>query len=79
VQVHDEGGRIPPEECPFLFERFYRISKARDRHSGGTGLGLAIAQEIAILHGGRITVRSNPQEGTIFTVVLPLEEKPSAT
>jgi len=79
VQVHDEGGRIPPEECPFLFERFYRINKARDRHSGGTGLGLAIAQEIAVLHGGRITVRSNPQEGTIFTVVLPLEEKPSAS
>lgn len=73
VDVHDEGGQIPPEECPFLFRRFYRVHKARDRDSGGTGLGLAIAREIAILHEGEISVRSCPEEGTTFTVCLPRE------
>lgn len=71
VHVHDEGGQIPPEECSLLFHRFYRVYKARDRHSGGTGLGLAIAREIAVLHGGDISVRSSPQEGTTFTVRIP--------
>ncbi|HOQ04696.1 MAG TPA: ATP-binding protein [Anaerohalosphaeraceae bacterium] len=75
VDVHDEGGRIPPEEQPFLFRRFYRVHKARDRDSGGTGLGLAIAREIAVLHGGDISVRSSPQEGTTFTVSVPLNRE----
>jgi signal transduction histidine kinase len=74
VHVHDEGGQIPPEDCAHLFDRFYRVHKARDRNSGGTGLGLSIANEIAVLHGGQIVVQSNPQEGTTFTVQLPKAE-----
>lgn len=75
ITVHDTGGSIPPEECSLIFQRFYRVQKARDRHSGGAGLGLAIAREIAVLHGGDITVRSNLLEGTLFTIVLPLAKE----
>lgn len=73
MTVHDEGGGIPEAECGRLFDRFYRVSKARDRHSGGTGLGLAIAKEIATLHGGNITVESTPQTGTRFIVTLEIQ------
>lgn len=71
VTVHDEGGSIPEKECDLLFNRFYRISKARDRNSGGSGLGLAIAKEIAVLHSGDIRVESNHESGTRFIVTLP--------
>jgi len=74
VRIQDEGGSIPEQECQLLFNRFYRVSKARDRSSGGSGLGLAIAQGIAKLHAGSITVTSNSQNGTIFVVVLPLSD-----
>ena len=74
ITVHDEGGAIPENECRHLFDRFYRVSKARDRNSGGSGLGLAIAKEIAILHSGDITVESNPQNGTRFMVIFPMNE-----
>ncbi len=72
IVVHDEGGGIPEDECSRLFDRFYRVSKARDRNSGGSGLGLAIAKEIAMLHSGNITVESNPQNGTSFVIALPI-------
>lgn len=71
IMVHDEGGNIPEEECHRLFDRFYRISKARDRNSGGSGLGLAIAKEIVLQHSGRIHVESNHNIGTRFIVTLP--------
>lgn len=71
VTVHDEGGSIPENECDLLFNRFYRISKARNRNSGGSGLGLAIAKEIAVLHSGDIRVESNQESGTRFIVTLP--------
>ncbi|MBE0537717.1 MAG: hypothetical protein IH624_18790 [Phycisphaerae bacterium] len=74
VRIQDEGGSIPEQECQLLFNRFYRVSKARDRDSGGSGLGLAIAQGIAKLHAGSITVTSNRQDGTTFVVVLPLSD-----
>ncbi len=71
VTVSDTGRGIPPEDLPHVFERFYRVDRSRTRGSGGTGLGLAIARHIVEAHGGRISVRSRPGEGTTFTVTLP--------
>jgi len=71
VSVTDSGEGIPEEDVPHIFERFYRVDKARARKQGGAGLGLSIAQWIAEAHGGWITVRSKLGEGTTFTVHLP--------
>jgi two-component system OmpR family sensor kinase len=79
--VTDSGVGIPPEELPQVFERFYRVDKARTRSQGGAGLGLAIAQRIAHIHGGRIEVASDGVNGhgSTFSVWLPLApEKNSA-
>jgi two-component system OmpR family sensor kinase len=72
--VTDTGIGIPPEELPHVFERFYRVDKARSRAQGGSGLGLAIAQRIANIHGGRIEVASDGinGHGSTFSVWLPL-------
>ncbi|NOZ49135.1 MAG: heavy metal sensor histidine kinase [Chloroflexi bacterium] len=72
ISVTDTGPGIHPEHLSHLFERFYRLEKARSRTSGGSGLGLAIAQEIARAHGGDITVDSTPGKGTTFRVRLPI-------
>ena len=69
VRVADNGPGIPPEAVPRLFDRFYRAPAARG--SAGTGLGLAIARWIAEEHEGRVTVRSSPGQGSVFTVTLP--------
>ncbi len=71
VRVHDEGGAIPPEALPHLFDRFYRTDRSRTRATGGVGLGLSIARETALRHGGDISVTSTPQAGTTFSVRLP--------
>ena len=71
VYVHDEGGSIPAEELPHIFERFYRADRSRSRATGGVGLGLSIAKEIALRHGGDITAMSSPEAGTSFCVRLP--------
>ena len=71
VTVHDEGGGIPADALPHLFDRFYRVDASRSRVSGGTGLGLAIAREIALQHGGDITITSSPRAGTTVSVCLP--------
>ncbi|MCC7358787.1 MAG: HAMP domain-containing protein [Anaerolineales bacterium] len=70
--VTDTGVGIPPSELPFIFERFYRVDKARTRSAGGAGLGLAIAQRIAHVHGGRIEAMSAEAGGSTFCVWLPL-------
>lgn len=71
VSVSDTGIGIAEEKLPRVFERFYRVDKARSKATGGTGLGLAIVRHTVENHGGRITVRSTPGEGSTFTVYLP--------
>ena len=71
VSVRDEGCGIAPEHLPRLFERFYRVDKARSRAMGGTGLGLAIVKHIVHVHRGRVEVDSAPGKGSTFRIVLP--------
>lgn len=70
--VEDSGIGIAAEELPYIFDRFYRVDKARARESGGSGLGLSIANQIMLAHGGDIQVTSEQGVGTTFTVTLPL-------
>ena len=72
VAVEDTGHGIEPEHLPHLFERFYRTDWARAKDSGGTGLGLAIVKEIAEAHGGSISVTSQVDKGSVFTLRFPV-------
>jgi heavy metal sensor kinase len=76
VTVRDTGIGVPAEHLPHVFDRFYRVDRARSRAEGGTGLGLSIAQSIAAAHGGRIELASTPGHGTACTVTLPAEPEP---
>jgi signal transduction histidine kinase len=71
IRVSDTGIGIPEAKLPRIFERFYRVDKARSKETGGTGLGLSIARHIAENHGGRVAVESTPGVGSTFTVYLP--------
>ena len=80
LTVTDTGIGILPEHLPHLFDRFYRVDKARSRAEGGAGLGLSIAQRIAVLHGGRIEATSTGTagQGSTFSLWLPLAPQPAA-
>jgi two-component system phosphate regulon sensor histidine kinase PhoR len=71
IIVEDNGEGIPNQHLERLFERFYRVDRARSRDMGGTGLGLAIVKHLALLHGGEVTVASELGKGTRFTIHLP--------
>ena len=72
VQVEDTGIGIPAEAISQIYERFYRVDKSHSREIGGTGLGLAITRSAVLLHRGSIKVESRENEGTTFTVKIPL-------
>ena len=71
IDVSDTGVGIPQEHLPRIFERFYRVDKARSRELGGTGLGLSIVKHIAQIHNGDIQVESHVGSGTTFTISFP--------
>jgi Signal transduction histidine kinase len=78
VTVEDSGEGIPEDELDHIFDRFYRVDKARERESGGTGLGLAIAKEFIQAHGGSIQVKSEPGKGSCFRILLPIKPNNAA-
>ena len=78
ISVTDNGDGIPAQHLERLFERFYRVDRARSREMGGTGLGLAIVKHLALLHGGEITVESELGKGSTFTLHLPKNQRISA-
>jgi two-component system, OmpR family, phosphate regulon sensor histidine kinase PhoR len=71
ISVRDQGSGIGREHLARLFERFYRVDKARSRDLGGTGLGLSIVKHIAQVHGGDVSVESVVGEGSVFRIHLP--------
>ena len=73
IRVTDTGIGIPPEDVPHIFERFYRADKARNTDKGGMGLGLSISRQIVQAHHGTIDVMSTPDQGSVFTIRLPVE------
>ena len=72
VKVADTGIGIPKEDQLHIFDRFYRVDKARSRETGGTGLGLSIVKQVVLMHGGDISVASEEEKGSVFTVELPV-------
>ena len=77
-EVRDTGPGIPPEDQPRIFERFYRVDKARSREKGGTGLGLSIVKHVLQLHGGEVSVRSRVGEGSVFRFRIPVKPSTAA-
>jgi len=75
IAVTDTGIGIPKEEVQKIFDRFYRVDKARARETGGTGLGLSIALDAVKLHNGHIEVKSEEEAGSRFTITLPYPEE----
>jgi two-component system phosphate regulon sensor histidine kinase PhoR len=77
ISVTDDGPGIPPEHQSRIFERFYRVDKARSREAGGTGLGLAIVKHITVAHRGLVSLESAPGAGSTFRLRLPAEPPPA--
>ena len=77
VEVADSGIGIPRDDLPRVFERFYRVDKARSRELGGTGLGLSIVKHLVQSIGGRVDVDSRLGEGTRFTILVPQHRVPT--
>jgi len=77
ISVNNQGACIPTDQLPFIFERFYRVDKARDRKEGGAGLGLAIAKALIQAMGGRISARSQAGQGTTVKIWLPVGDQNS--
>jgi signal transduction histidine kinase len=71
LSVEDNGIGIASDEAPFIFERFYRADKSRNRMSGGSGIGLAVVKSIVTAHGGKIEAESCADKGSRFQVTLP--------
>ncbi len=77
ICVQDDGPGIPPEALERVFERFYRVDKARSREQGGTGLGLAIVKHIVLSHGGKVWAKSEPGKGAALFFTLPAARQPA--
>ena len=75
ISITDTGCGIGATDLPRIFERFYRVDKARSRQGGGTGLGLSIVKHIAMVHGGRVDVSSKIGEGSTFRIIIPRQKK----
>lgn len=77
LEVEDTGIGIPEDDLPRIFERFYRVDRARSRESGGTGLGLAIVKHLVDVLGGSIDVESKVGAGSTFTITFPYKKEPT--
>ena len=76
LEVADTGVGIPEEDLPKVFNRFYRVDKARSRAAGGTGLGLSIVRDTVRRHGGWVTARPNSPQGSVCTAGFPRWDEP---
>lgn len=74
IEVADDGGGIPPDDLPHVFDRFYRVQKDRSTQTGNIGLGLAIVRSIVELHGGNVSISSTLGSGTTVVIAFPIEE-----
>ena len=74
LTVEDNGPGIPKDALPHIFERFYRVDKARSRETGGTGLGLSIVKQLLTLHGGSVRAESEEGKGSTFIAEIPITQ-----
>ncbi|MEU5160981.1 HAMP domain-containing sensor histidine kinase [Streptomyces sp. NPDC020875] len=77
IEIADTGGGIPADDLPYVFDRFWRADKSRNRRTGGSGLGLAIVRKLTEAHGGSVSARSTVGEGSVFTLHLPTRPGPA--